>query len=193
MPAEQSPLQVYYCPTCLCLFGHNYPKYTDDDTPPPTCPTCHPRATTTPITIPSFASRSPAAEVQVPAAADHGEDPGARRERLFLAAINSITGETNAEVEAAKDRWSPEPPLTDQLIAVRLREAGVVDKFGVLTPMSQWTSKQLRDIVLWWRAARMKSIQCSGGSAHWLLRDLQDAFRRESRINLDLALHFSSL
>ena len=182
------PLKVYYCPACRGLFGHNYPKYTDDDTPPPTCRTCHPRATTTPITNATFASPPPATTVQAPpAVADDGEDRDDKRERLFLAAINSVTGETNAQVEAKKAIF--QPALSSTEVGAKLRAAGVVSSSGSLKRLPQWSAEQLRDIVVWWRSREL--VRCGRGGDSQLVSQLQDALQLESKLNRDMALHFT--
>ena len=125
---------------------------------------------------------------------DEDEDAGERHKRLHLAAVNSVTGETNALALTAR-RYN-NTSLTSQQVVAELRALQLVDG-RQLRPLSQWTAQQTGDIVKFIRGRRavVHSRPSYADEATFsldvqLTSRLQDMLSAEADINSDMAVHF---
>ena len=74
-----------------------------------------------------------------------------RRAEQRMAAINSITGETNAQVLDGKRLNSA--PITCRQVTAKLRELRLLDTHQQLKPIREWNAQQKSDIVKFYRGS----------------------------------------
>ena len=125
-----------------------------------------------------------------------------QRKRLRPSAINSVTGETNAQVVAAIEAaWmSTTPRLSAQALAAEVVALRLIDKHGDVKPLAQWTFEQRSAAVKLWRSqAPMELVldpaDYDGDEAACnydlhLLSTFQCKLTAEAKVNADMSLQF---
>jgi hypothetical protein len=114
-------------------------------------------------------------------------DEGEKRKRLFRAAVNSVTGETNAQRQAAKQ--ANYTSFTPQQLVALLTALNVVVGSGAsrqLKPSSQWSAQQLSDIVKFYRGRQELVISRLGYAGD------EEAYGIEGRLAAELVNSLSA-